>query len=355
MTHNSSLTLKDIEVKYGDTTAVDRIDLDIKAGEFIALLGPSGCGKTSLLRVIAGFTRATRGQVLLNQQDISPLPPEARRIGMVFQNYALFPHMTIEENIAYGLKAHGATKQQIKDKVNDMLSVVRMEKMRDRLPRQLSGGQQQRVALARALAISPSLLLLDEPLGALDKNLREEMQRELMRIQHELNITTIMVTHDQDEAMAMADRIAILNQGQIMQFGTCDEIYDKPNSLFVSKFIGKTTQVEGDLKLIENNNWSLKTKQGNEFFFQSNGPCKRPGKAIITLRPEHIEIHPDGIEACVTYIRSMGHALNIIATLSDGTEVEMTEARNQMNQSFSVGQKIHLRIKPEITCPVFVL
>ena len=353
-TQRSLLSLKDIEVRYGNTLAVDRVDLETRAGEFIALLGPSGCGKTTLLRVIAGFARADRGQVLLDGQDISRLSPEARRIGMVFQNYALFPHMTVYNNVAYGLRAHGAMPAQVDAKVKEMLAVVRMEGFGSRLPRQLSGGQQQRVALARALAISPRLLLLDEPLGALDKNLREEMQRELLRIQRELGITTIMVTHDQEEAMAMADRIAVLNQGHIVQFGTSSEIYDAPATAFVSGFVGNSTLIKGDLRKLSDDAWSLRTSSGTEFEFLSSGPCTRPGVAFLALRPEQLELSDHGIAAQVQYVKPMGHITRIAVALTDGLELQIAASRSSENHQLAVGSKVHVRIKPMSACPVFV-
>jgi spermidine/putrescine ABC transporter ATP-binding subunit len=352
--HRSALSLKDIEVRYGNTRAVDRVDLETRAGEFIALLGPSGCGKTTLLRVIAGFVRADRGEVLLDSQDISRLSPEERRIGMVFQNYALFPHMSVAENVAYGLRAHGASRAQADAKVKEMLAVVRMEGFEQRLPRQLSGGQQQRVALARALAISPRLLLLDEPLGALDKNLREEMQRELLRIQRELGITTIMVTHDQEEAMAMADRIAVLNEGRIVQFGTSSDIYDAPTTAFVSGFVGNSTLIPGDLRKLSDEAWVLRTAGGTAFEFRSAGPCTRPGAALLALRPEQLELSGQGMAAQVQYAKPMGHATRVAVRFPDGLELQIAAPRDAVHDHLAVGTHVHVRIKPQANCPVFV-
>ncbi|WP_218831526.1 ABC transporter ATP-binding protein [Bordetella genomosp. 9] len=354
VTERAFLTLDDIQVRYGDAVAVDHIDLEIKAGEFVALLGPSGCGKTTLLRVIAGFVRANGGAVRLDGVDISTLTPEARRIGMVFQNYALFPHMTVADNIAYGLRAHRAPKESITSKVREMLDVVRMNGYEKRLPRQLSGGQQQRVALARALAISPRLLLLDEPLGALDKNLREEMQSELLRIQRELGITTIMVTHDQEEAMGMADRIAVLNAGQVMQFGTASEIYDAPATPFVSGFVGNSTFLDGVLGRGEGEHWTLRTSGGVELRFQSAGPCRRVGAARIALRPEQIELCDDGAAAVVRYARPMGPSTRVGVTLDDGTELQIAAPRERGADNLPAGARVQVRINPRAVCPVFL-
>src|SRR5712672_2338841 len=220
--------------RYGATTAVDNVTLTIKAGEIAALLGPSGCGKTTLLRIIAGFVRQNAGRVIVGGSAIDDLPANRRNVGIVFQNYALFPHMTAAENIAYGLRARGQSKHKIKPTVARFLDVVRLGGLADRYPKQLSGGQQQRVALARALAVGPSILLLDEPFAALDKNLRLDMQIEVKRIQRLAGTTTILVTHDQEEALSMADRVAVLNRGRLEQFGTPSEVYDTPCSLFVN-------------------------------------------------------------------------------------------------------------------------
>ncbi|RYF39210.1 MAG: ABC transporter ATP-binding protein, partial [Comamonadaceae bacterium] len=236
-----------------------------------------------------------------------------------------------------------------------MLGVVRMEGFGERLPRQLSGGQQQRVALARALAISPRLLLLDEPLGALDKNLREEMQRELLRIQRELGITTLMVTHDQEEAMAMADRIAVLNQGQVVQFGTSSEIYDAPATSFVSGFVGNSTLVKGDLQRLPGDRWSLRTAAGaTAFEFRSAGPCTRTGAALLALRPEQLELGDQGAAAQVQYAKPMGHATRIAVMLADGTALHIAAPRSPANDGLSFGDQVQVRIRDEATCPVFV-
>jgi putative spermidine/putrescine transport system ATP-binding protein len=350
----AALILTDIEVRYGDTLAVDNIDLETSAGEFIALLGPSGCGKTTLLRVIAGFVRASRGSVRVDNADISALSPEERRIGMVFQNYALFPHMTVAENIAYGLHCHRIPKAQIAARVDEMLAVVRMQGYGKRLPRQLSGGQQQRIALARALAISPRLLLLDEPLGALDKSLREEMQNELLRIQRELGITTVMVTHDQEEAMSMADRIAVMNQGEIVQFGTATEIYDAPRTDFVSGFVGNSTFLQGALNRDGDDAWTLRTAGGAHFRFRSAGPCQRVGAARLALRPEQIELCDDGAPAHVRYAKPMGHSTRVAVTLDDGTELQLSAPRDRAIEALGAGDRVHVRVKPHATCPVFL-
>ena len=232
------LIIDAVTQRYGSFLAVDNVTLDIKAGELIALLGPSGCGKTTLLRIIAGFIVQSEGHVVIGDTMVDELPPNRREVGIVFQNYALFPHMTIADNIAYGLAARGVPAAQQKSRVAEMLALIKLDHIADRYPRQLSGGQQQRVALARALAVKPNILLLDEPFAALDKNLRLDMQIEIKRIQRLAGTTTVLVTHDQEEALSMADRVAVLNQGKLEQYAPPTEVYDTPCSLFVNTFVG---------------------------------------------------------------------------------------------------------------------
>ncbi len=233
-----SLRLDSISKSFGPVQALRETTLDVPAGALMALLGPSGCGKTTTLRVIAGFETSDTGAVLIDGRDVSDLPPNRRNLGMVFQNYSLFPHMTVGENIGFGLKMARMPRAEIGRRVADMLTLVRLAGFEDRFSHQLSGGQQQRVALARALVTNPKVLLLDEPLGALDKNLRESMQFELRQLQRKLGITTILVTHDQEEALTVSDLIAVMNLGRILQVGTPTDVYDRPKSRFVSEFLG---------------------------------------------------------------------------------------------------------------------
>ena len=240
------LRLEDISHRFGDTVAVRNINLDVAPGELVALLGPSGCGKTTLLRIVSGFVRQTSGRVLFDAESVDHLPPSRRGAGIVFQNYALFPHMTVAQNVAYGLEAHKWPRQRIGKRVAEMLALVHMSEFAARKPRQLSGGQQQRTALARCLATDPKVLLLDEPFGALDKNLRLDMQIEVKRLQREYGITTILVTHDQEEALSMADRIAVMARGSIEQVASPTEIYDRPSTLFVNQFVGTANVLSGE-------------------------------------------------------------------------------------------------------------
>ena len=229
-------------------TAVDRLSLDIRAGEFFALLGPSGCGKTTLLRMLAGFETPDAGQILLNGRDIAGVPPHRRPVNMMFQNYALFPHLTVRDNIAFGLKRAGLPRVEIASRVAEMVALVKLDGMEKRKPDQLSGGQRQRVALARALARRPQLLLLDEPLAALDKKLRENTQAELMRLQRQLGMTFIIVTHDQEEAMMMADRIGVMNAARLEQVATPRQLYEAPNSRWIAEFVGGINIIDGKVE-----------------------------------------------------------------------------------------------------------
>lgn len=241
------LEIKNITKKYGENVAVDNVDLTIYEGEIFALLGSSGCGKSTLLRMIAGFENPTSGSIILDGEDIIGVPPYKRHLNMMFQSYALFPHMTVAQNIAFGLKQEKLPKKVIEERVNQMLKLVHMEEYVNRKPHQLSGGQRQRVALARSLAKQPKLLLLDEPMGALDKKLREQMRLELVNIIESVGVTCIMVTHDQEEAMTMAERIAIMNRGEFIQVGSPRQIYENPNCCFAAEFIGSVNMFESTL------------------------------------------------------------------------------------------------------------
>ncbi len=235
----SRVLLKGVRKSFGDFVALHELDLEIQEGEFLTLLGPSGCGKTTTLRLIAGFIEPTEGKILLGDEDVTQVAPQHREIGMVFQDYALFPHMTIAENIGFGLKERRYPKQDINDRVEELLDLIRLPEVHDRYPAEVSGGQQQRIAVARAVAYPPKVLLMDEPLGALDLKLRETMQIELRRIQQELAITTVYVTHDQTEAMNMSDRIVVMNSGRIEQMGGAEDIYNEPRTRFVADFVGQ--------------------------------------------------------------------------------------------------------------------
>lgn len=242
------LRLENVTKKYGSITAVNNISMTVSKGEFISLLGPSGCGKTTLLRLIAGLTGADGGSIYLKGEDITALPPEKRAVNTVFQSYALFPHMTVERNIGYGLRISGANKKEIKQKTAQMLDLVRLSGVGKKYPQELSGGQRQRVAIARALINKPELLLLDEPLGALDRQLRQYLGDEIRRIQQETNTTFIYITHDRDEAMNMSDRMIVMNEGEFVQSGTPEQVYRHPHNRFVAAFMGIDNVLEGDIR-----------------------------------------------------------------------------------------------------------
>jgi len=270
--------------------ALDNVSVTIGENEFFTLLGPSGCGKTTLLRLIAGFDFPTEGQILLYGQDIAPFPPHQRPVNTVFQNYALFPHMTVGQNIGFGLEMLGKPKGQIDARVNEMLRLVRMEDLKNRKTNQISGGQQQRVALARALAPQPKVLLLDEPLSALDYKLRKEMQIELKRLQSETGITFVFVTHDQEEALTMSDRIAVMSKGHILQVGTPNEIYDLPAVRFVANFIGETNFLEGQILSSAKGQAKVALDAGTTIVAGLADDPSPTERITVMVRPEHAEI-----------------------------------------------------------------
>jgi putative spermidine/putrescine transport system ATP-binding protein len=279
----SELTLDRVSKAYGATLAVREFSLAIAHGELVALLGPSGCGKTTTLRMIAGFILPSAGEIRIGGRDVTAEPPYRRSTGMVFQGYALFPHMSVAQNVAFGLEMRGLPKPQIAARVADALRLVRLSGLEARYPRQLSGGQQQRVALARALVINPDVLLLDEPLSNLDAKLRQEVRLEIRQLQRELGLTTVFVTHDQEEALTVADRLAVMNHGVIAQVGTPRELYDAPRSVFVADFIGKSNFFEGEIA----EPGVFRTGSGLRIHFAGAG---RPGVAVLAVRPERMAI-----------------------------------------------------------------
>jgi putrescine transport system ATP-binding protein len=284
------IAFENVTKKFGDFTAVDNLSLVIYEREFFALLGASGCGKSTLLRMLAGFEEPTAGRILLDGQDLRGIPPYRRPVNMMFQSYALFPHMTVEQNIAFGLKQDRMPKAEIAERVASMLKLVRLEQFARRKPHQLSGGQRQRVALARSLAKRPKVLLLDEPLGALDKKLREETQFELMDLQHELGLTFIVVTHDQEEAMTMADRIAILDKGEVMQVATPAEIYEAPATRFVADFVGTVNLFEGKVADRQGQTGRLVGTDGSSLRIDNLAGAENGAAAWFAVRPEKIGI-----------------------------------------------------------------
>ncbi len=278
----------------GEVTAVHNVDLEIQKGELVTLLGPSGCGKTTTLRMIAGFEFPTTGKIFLDGQEINALPPHKRDMSMVFQSYAIFPHLTVFENIAYGLNVQRLSKKVISERVNRVLNLVHLEGYGDRAPGQLSGGQQQRVALARALVMEPKVLLMDEPLSNLDAKLREEMRTEIRRIQKELNITSVYVTHDQIEAMTLSDKIVVMNQGIIEQIGNPIEVYRFPNSRFVANFIGRANFVSGVVRALDNHKLTVTSLGENLTLSGVKREFQNGEEVTLIVRPEMIRIKKTG-------------------------------------------------------------
>ncbi len=285
------ISIEGVTKRFGDFTAVDDVTLNIYKNELFCLLGGSGCGKSTLLRMLAGFETATEGRILIDGTDMTGVAPYDRQVNMMFQSYALFPHMTVEKNVAYGLKHENMNASQIKDRVRELLELVQLGQFAARKPHQLSGGQRQRVALARALAKSPKLLLLDEPLGALDKKLREQTQFELMNIQEQIGVTFIVVTHDQEEAMTLATRIAVMDQGVIRQVGTPTDIYEFPSSRFVADFIGSINLFEGEVTGSKAGILHVESKQaGCKFEMPSDADMPKGTSVTVAVRPEKISI-----------------------------------------------------------------
>lgn len=289
----SSIQIVNLTKTYGRVNAVDNINLEIDKGEFVTLLGPSGSGKTTTLMMIAGFVFPTFGDILMGAESIVSKPAHKRNIGIVFQHYSLFPHMTAYENVAFPLKMRKMDAQTIRKKVNDLLGLVELSEMGDRYPRQLSGGQQQRVALARALVFDPPILLMDEPLGALDKKLRESMQLEIMRIQEKLQITTVYVTHDQSEALIMSDRIAVMNHGSIIQLGTPEELYECPGSRFVADFVGKSNFISGHVAEVDETRYKVAAEGGIGFYIPKSDKVKLGDTVAVAIRPEKLIFFED--------------------------------------------------------------
>lgn len=281
----SSITLSKVTKSYGPVVTVDSLDLEIREGEFLAFLGPSGCGKTTTLRMISGLTLPDGGTIRFGDRDVTAVPPYQRNAGLVFQGYALFPHMTVADNVAFGLEMRKVARTEIDKKVQEALRLVRMDHLADRMPKQLSGGQQQRVALARAIVYQPDALLLDEPLSALDAKLRYEVRTELRRLQQELGLTTVFVTHDQDEAISVADRIVVMSNGRIEQIGSPIEIYERPANLFVAEFIGASNFLPGSLE--GRDHFRLET--GESIGFGHVGADS--SRKIVSIRPEKIRLH----------------------------------------------------------------
>ena len=349
------LTLDHVTHRFGEAAAVDDVTLDIAGGELVALLGPSGCGKSTLLRIIAGFIAQSEGRVLFDGEAVDHLAPTRRGAGIVFQNYARFPHMPVGENVAYGLAARRMPRERIAARVADMLRLVHMEAFAKRLPRQLSGGQQQRVALARSLAVDPKILLLDEPFGALDKNLRLDMQIEVKRLQREYGITTILVTHDQEEALSMADRIAVMNRGRIEQLSTPTDVYDRPQTVFVNQFVGTTNLLSGELA---DEALAVVRLEGGALI--SAAPVRgiaRGARVVLSVRPEQLRIQKarveGGVAATIKAVLPLGPHVMYEAQTDGGTAFRVSEPREAGGRLLSPGEQVHVVPVAREACNVF--
>jgi putative spermidine/putrescine transport system ATP-binding protein len=337
----ADLTLNGLSKHYGDFYAVREVSLTIADGEFLVLLGPSGCGKTTTLRMIAGFIEPSAGHVRLAGQDVTLLPPWRRNAGMVFQSYALFPHMTVAQNVAFGLEMRKLPRADIERRVEEVLALVRLGGYGGRLPRQLSGGQQQRVALARALAIRPDVLLLDEPLSNLDAKLRQEVRVEIRELQRQLGLTTVMVTHDQEEALTMADRLVVMNEGSVRQVGSQRDLYERPADRFVAGFVGRTTFLAGTVeapgRFRSDGGLALACAGGNL------------GRAVLSLRPERVEIGlqprsglDNSLSGTVEFVSYLGALIDIHVRLSPSDRLVVQIANREGGFTPEVGQPVHV-------------
>ncbi len=306
------LRIEAVSRRFGVHAAVDGLSLDIREGEFFALLGPSGCGKTTLLRMLAGFETPDSGRIELNGEDIAAVPPHQRPVNMMFQNYALFPHLSVRDNIGFGLKNAGLTRVGIDARVADMISLVKLNGLEQRKPHQLSGGQKQRVALARALARHPKLLLLDEPLAALDKKLREETQAELMRLQRQLGLTFVIVTHDQDEAMSMADRIGVMRSGRLQQVATPRQLYEAPSSRWVAEFVGDINAIEGEIRVRDGHRLTIEGKGAGTLFATLPQEPLDALAVCVAIRPEKIRLSRRGLAAGLNHSGGMNSIEGVV-------------------------------------------
>ena len=329
--------------RFGEVVAVNNISVSIEKGEFFTLLGPSGCGKTTLLRMIAGFYQIDSGNIIFGDKIMNDVPAHKRDTGMVFQNYAIFPHMNVSENVAYGLKARKVPKSEIKRRVDEALELVQISKLRNRKPNELSGGQQQRVALARAFVIEPSVLLMDEPLSNLDAKLRVQMRTIIKKLQRRLGITTIYVTHDQEEALAISDRIAVMKDGNIMQTGNPSEIYKRPQNLFVAGFVGTSNLIDCECVPGGNGKAILRTG-GLEMTVNVNRACR--GSAAISARPEQLFFSDTGLPGKVVISTFLGDFFEYEILLDSGTTVLLNEYTKDFGSVHEDGKRVNISFDP---------
>ncbi|NLZ47882.1 MAG: ABC transporter ATP-binding protein [Clostridiales bacterium] len=343
---STTIKFDNIVKKYDDNVVIPKLSLEIEKGEFFTLLGPSGCGKTTLLRMVAGFNSIEDGEISFNGKVINDIPAHKRNIGMVFQNYAIFPHMTVYENVEYGLKLRKLGKEEMKKRLDDILKVVKIEQYKDRLPDKLSGGQQQRVALARAIVIHPTVLLMDEPLSNLDAKLRVEMRTAIRDIQKKVGITTIYVTHDQEEALAVSDRIAIMNQGVIQQIGTPKEIYTRPVNTFVATFIGHSNLFEGKVT-VDNEGTAVVFPGGYKLPMTNlSSRVKDKENVVISVRPEEFALSKNGkgIKGKVHFSTFLGRYVNYEVELENGQIIEVSQESSDHEHIYNTGDRVTLEV-----------
>ena len=347
--NGASVRFESVQKSYdGETLVVKDLNLDIARGEFLTMLGPSGSGKTTTLMMLAGFEPATHGEIFLNDRPINDVPPHKRGIGMVFQNYALFPHMSVAENLGFPLKVRKFSEEEISQKVGRALEMVELPDFGDRRPGQLSGGQQQRVAVARALVFDPDLILMDEPLGALDKQLREQMQYEIKHIHENLGVTVIYVTHDQAEALTMADRIAVFNDGVIQQLSSPDELYEKPANSFVAQFIGENNRLNGTVLNIEGNTCTVELDGGGTVNAEKVNVGGIGARATLSIRPERIEIAPkkgsmsNSLPAKIEELIYLGDHIRVRMSVAKTDEFVVKVRNATSRRTLKVGEKMNV-------------
>lgn len=346
-----SINIDNVVKKYGNDTIINGLSLKIQPGEFFTLLGPSGCGKTTLLRMIIGFNSIEGGEIKIDDKVVNNIPANKRNMGMVFQNYAIFPHMSVADNVAFGLKNRKVAGEAIKKEVDEILKTVKIDHLKDRMPARLSGGQQQRVALARAIVIHPEVLLMDEPLSNLDAKLRVEMRNAIKSIQNKIGITTVYVTHDQEEALAISDRIAVMNGGVIQQIGKPKEIYQRPVNIFVSTFIGLSNILDASVKTKDCAAGSKKVvfqNKGYEVCMDNLSDSVQDGQKVkVSVRPEEFEINTDGegIAATVESSVFLGLSTHYFMELSDGKKAEVIQYSGDA-EILPNGTKVSLAVKP---------
>ena len=359
----AALQLSGLEKSFGGFKAVDGIDLEVLPGELMTLLGPSGCGKTSTLNLIAGFLEPDRGSIRLAGRAIDALPPHRRNIGLVFQDYALFPHRTVAENVAFGLRMRGIGRAEMGQRVARALEAVRLAGLGDRRPQQLSGGQRQRVALARALVIEPSVLLLDEPLSNLDLKLREEMRLEISALQRQLGITTILVTHDQNEALALSDRIAVLNRGRIEQIGTPAEVYERPASHFVAGFIGTLNQLAARSAATARGGEPCEVMHGGSPLIVRAGSDFGANERLqLVFRPERVRLSSTAahrqtsltVPGTITHVIYLGHMLEVHVRCRDGVSIVATLPNDRSIEAYAMNRDVFAAVE-SADCTVFAM